>query len=119
MRTSFHMALLFLLMAVSSPAKSEAGVTIGQMAEHCQRPDGDFFRTYCFTYVAAVMDAHSVFGLRDGTGRLVACVPDAVLARQASAVFVKWAAENPERHHEPAVLGIVSSWANAFPCQQP
>ncbi|MFC5577019.1 Rap1a/Tai family immunity protein [Lysobacter niabensis] len=87
--------------------------------ERCQKPDGDFFKTYCFTYVGAVLDVQDTFALSGATGPKKTCIPPAVLARQASAVFVQWAANNPARHHLPAAVGIVESMASAFPCGAP
>lgn len=110
--------LICLLIATSgSPrANAEDGNTIGAMADSCQRADGDFFKTYCFTYISAVLDVEVMYGLQSNKlGK--ACIPDSVLARQAAAVFVKWAANNPEKHHQPAITGIVDSLITAFPCR--
>ena len=106
----------FFLAVLPHQSRAEDGVTIGEMAEHCQKPDGNFFRTYCFTYIGAVLDVQTTYGV---SGARPACVPASVLARQAAAVFVQWAANNPARHHQPAVVGIVESTAGAFPCGAP
>jgi hypothetical protein len=89
------------------------------MMERCQKPDGDFFKTYCFTYIGAVIDVQSTYALADTSGLKKVCFPPPVVARQAAAVFVQWAANHPERHHIPAASGIVESMTHAFPCSAP
>lgn len=107
------------LVALPSHAHAEDGVTIGELMENCQKPDGDFFKTYCFTYVGAVLDIQDTYALLSASGPIRVCVPRAVLARQAAAVFVQWAANNTARQHLPAAVGVVESMADAFPCGAP
>ena len=113
--------LLVALLSTGLPSRSNAeeGVTTGEMMEHCQKPDGHFFKTYCFTYVAAVIDMQTLYALSDSSGPRVACIPPHVVARQASAVFVQWATQNPARQHIPAATGVVESMVHAFPCSAP
>ena len=33
------------------------------------------------------------------------------------AVFVKWATDHPERHHERGQVGLLAAWGEAFPCE--
>ncbi|WDM67812.1 Rap1a/Tai family immunity protein [Xanthomonas cucurbitae] len=117
---SLTIVLAALLAALPHSVRAEGdGVTIGEMMENCQKPDGHFFQTYCFTYVGAVLDVQTLYKLSLGPSSPKACVPPTVLSRQAAAVFVLWAASNPARHHLPAAVGIVESMAAAFPCSAP
>ena len=116
MRLLISAIAMFLLATLPGTSKADDGVTIGEMAEHCQKPDGDFFKMYCYTYVAAVIDVQTIYSLADATGPQRVCFPPPVVARQASAVFVQWAAHHPASHHRPAAAGIVESMTNAFPC---
>jgi hypothetical protein len=34
------------------------------------------------------------------------------------AVFVKWATDHPERHHERRSQGLYEAWREAFPCPE-
>jgi hypothetical protein len=119
MRSLTFVLVACFLAVLPRQTHAEDGVTIGEMAEHCQKPDGNFFKTYCFTYVGAVLDVQSTYALSGAAGAKKACIPNSVLARQAAAVFVQWAGSNPARHHQPAAVGIVESMVSAFPCSAP
>ena len=106
----------FVLALTPTQSNAEGGVTVGEMMAHCQKPDGDFFKTYCFTYVGAVVDVQITFTLADASGTKRACLPEWVLAREAAAIFVDWADRNPASRNLPAATGVVESLVSEFPC---
>lgn len=54
----------------------------------------------------------------DGTPILNACAPKASTADQLVRIFMKFARENPEKHHEDAVFNVWNSLIRAFPCRK-
>ena len=44
------------------------------------------------------------------------CKPPEVTMGQLVKVFVKWANDHPERHHERWLVGLYEAWGEAFPC---
>jgi hypothetical protein len=45
------------------------------------------------------------------------CAPTEVTTGQLAKVFVKWATDHPERHHEEWNVGLLAAWGEAFPCE--
>ena len=45
------------------------------------------------------------------------CVPEESNLGQFQKIFVKWASQNPEKHHLPAAVNVVTAVRNAFPCK--
>jgi hypothetical protein len=119
MRSLLIAVAAFFMSTPPNHSNAEGGVTVAEMMEHCRRPDGHLFKTYCYTYIGAVLDLETIYPIVDASGKQKACIPPEVLARQASAVFVQWADNNPARHHLPAIIGVVESMTRAFPCHAP
>ena len=46
------------------------------------------------------------------------CEPPEATTGQLVKVFVKWANDHPERHHEEWNVGLFAAWAEAFPCPE-
>lgn len=54
----------------------------------------------------------------DAIGRSYFCAAEGHDFRRYIEIFNQWAAANPGRRREPAMLGVLNSLAQAFPCRK-
>ena len=83
--------------------------------------DEQVLAAYCIGYVTGVFDDHFWLQLSD-TSPLdptkYYCIPSGVSFNQMVRAVVKWLEDHPARLHEPAVLLIITSFKENFPCRQ-
>lgn len=94
-RTNIGELMLFCKAAVAS---TESGLR--------PTPDAGF----CIGYLRGMADMNSIADI----GGI--CTPQEVGTNQLARIYVKWADDNPERHHEDMSIGWVSAMRKAFPC---
>ena len=110
--------IVFLLFTITFSGYSLANTvgSIGEMMEYCKKPNGNLFKTHCFSYISGIIDIQGNYGLKNLKRIKFTCFPKDITAKQGAAIFVKWAHNNPEQHHNLAYTGIVQSLFKAFPC---
>lgn len=113
-RATFWFLVTCLAVASNSGRSEENTTTVAQMQEYCSHPDGHSSKTYCYTYLGGFVDG----AITAGMSVPLFCMPNSVTNKELALIFSKWADANPERHHLPMTLGIVSAIAPAFPCKR-
>lgn len=122
MKAVTQVGKLLLLMAIASglaviPIAADAtddkqATSVRGLYEHCSQREGNFFKTYCFTYIGGFADGL----MAGGPNPYGICIPDAATPKQLAATFSKWAASNPEKWHLSQSFGLVSAFSNAYGC---
>lgn len=69
-------------------------------------------------YVTGAIDTYSIGGT-NGAPYMQICMPDAVTAGQATAVYCKYLADHPEDRHYNAASLIWAAMNDAWPCSAP
>jgi len=83
--------------------------------------DGEVFGSFdiliCVAYLAGITDMNALnLGI---LGTAPFCFPKSgIAAEQQILIFIKWANQNPDKLHESRRSGVVSAFAEAFPCQR-
>lgn len=75
--------------------------------------------SYCVGYVTGVIDDHFMWQVSERSpidSSKHFCLPDGVRAGQAARVVLKWLQDHPARLHERAILLILNSLRDNFPC---
>lgn len=120
MRTLAIAALLLVL----GDANAVDGMSTGEMMAGCKdtvasydtkKLVGDQFEVgKCMGFISASRDMVSVW--RASSPSVGICIPQPAQTIQIIRVFVKWAENHPEQHHERALLSFITSMREAFPC---
>jgi len=124
---------------LAQEADSQNHDRIDRLLEHCEAEEGSWQSVGCAFYVGGyrngILDtanrARQVFDIQEeeghvrensnpeGLANLVRgyCeLSNQVTNGQLVKVFVKWANDHPERHHEEWSVGLHEAWSEAFPC---
>ena len=129
---------------LAQEADSQNVIRIDALLEVCEEENGSLNRLRCLTYVwgylegsfGAAQRARWGFEALKAQGDLPEDADPEVLAEhvvmgfclptlpteanvgQLAKVFVKWAKDHPERHHEGRGVGLFNAWSEAFPCPE-
>lgn len=102
-----------LTLLASTPVHAEGFYTIGDGVRVCEDESPEI--NFCYGYISGFLDGMMPLLLMSMKGPYI-CPPDGATFNQLRKVFLKWAAENPERLHEEIRFGFSSAFAKAFPC---
>lgn len=118
----FDLQLLFLSALIFASAAAQAispPQTTNELVTACSGNDPVNFG-FCTGYVLAGIEAagnNSVIESGRTGQRRVLCIPDEWTVGQGIKILQKWAADHPEKLHEPMMSGLLQSNYAAFKCK--
>jgi len=128
-------AFCYLTVSVPSYAYDFSINTVSDLEYHCKKEIKDYQAqqllssqaqewmsfAFCGGFIKGAMDSSIVYrsyieSHYYESSRKLLCTPLNWSVGQAKKVFLKWAANHPERLNEPAIVGFTESHKEAFPC---
>jgi hypothetical protein len=109
----------------ATPTKAQCGMTGNDLQEKCreqskERSDNWFEAGACDGYIVGVIEAQGFWSYVGDASRIrpkpYFCMPDGVTNGQSIKVVIKYLDNYPEQLHESAVLIVMESMHEAFPC---
>jgi hypothetical protein len=114
MRKLALLSIALMLSAVYPAVGKDRLETTVDLQRHCQADkSSEAFRS-CLAFVRQAVFQLDYVG--ESLGRSRFCAPEGHDFRRYAEIFHQWAAEHPKHRQDPAVLGVLRSLAQAFPC---
>lgn len=118
--------LILASLALASHAQADDGMSTGSMLTGCKAAlhsfesqeirGSQFDMGKCLGFISGARDMLAVW--KESQPTVAICQPQKAQTIQIVRVFVKWADDHPESHHEIALLSFIQSMREAFPCDQ-
>ena len=117
--------ILVLVMTMIAAAPAAADDTNAEMVDACHETvkhkddaSKDVGKSlWCLGVASGYTNMHDMLVALDKSPAMW-CIPDGVTLGQGIKIYVRWTKLNPERLHEPAVMGWTLAMIKAFPCKE-